>query len=195
LPRDREEAWRGAATPAAFEERRELSRALERLRADKADVGDDRSIALRLGPAGLWRLRLAQGSELRSLDPARYCARSALWSSATPIALDRHTKRQGAARLEEAAELTAESCIRLGLPRPARVRVHKHAAIAGAASAWPPGGAPAWTGWAQPKTLAHRPLFHATIEFSEPVRGPVILGAGRFFGLGLCLPVSAGEGT
>jgi CRISPR-associated protein Csb2 len=195
LPRDREEAWRGAATPAAFEEWRALSRALERLRADKADVGDHRPIALRLGPAGLWRLRLAQGSELKSLDPARYCARSALWSSATPIALDRHTKRQGAARLEEAAEITAESCIRLGLPRPARVRVHKHAAIAGAPSAWPPGGAPAWTGWARPKTLAHRLLFHATIEFSEPVRGPVIIGAGRFFGLGLCLPRSAGEGT
>jgi CRISPR-associated protein Csb2 len=27
------------------------------------------------------------------------------------------------------------------------------------------------------------------IEFAEPVAGPVLLGAGRFVGLGLCLPL------
>jgi CRISPR-associated protein Csb2 len=38
-------------------------------------------------------------------------------------------------------------------------------------------------------------LFHATIEFAEPVAGPVVLGAGRFFGLGLCIPAARGEGS
>jgi len=32
---------------------------------------------------------------------------------------------------------------------------------------------------------------HAVVEFSEPVRGPVIIGAGRFVGFGLCLPLDA----
>jgi len=30
---------------------------------------------------------------------------------------------------------------------------------------------------------------HADIQFAAPVRGPLLLGAGRYFGLGLCLPV------
>jgi CRISPR-associated protein Csb2 len=30
---------------------------------------------------------------------------------------------------------------------------------------------------------------HVTLEFDQEVRGPVLLGAGRFFGLGLCKPV------
>jgi CRISPR-associated protein Csb2 len=30
---------------------------------------------------------------------------------------------------------------------------------------------------------------HADIRFELPVKGPLLLGAGRYFGLGLCLPV------
>ena len=30
---------------------------------------------------------------------------------------------------------------------------------------------------------------HADIRFEAPVSGPLLLGAGRYFGLGLCLPV------
>jgi len=29
---------------------------------------------------------------------------------------------------------------------------------------------------------------HADIEFPAPVRGPVLIGAGRYLGYGLCLP-------
>jgi CRISPR-associated protein Csb2 len=181
-----EETWR-KDTPTGFEERRGLSRALSKLCVE----GD--FFELRLGAAGVWRLRPAQSSERKSLDSVRYCARAARWSSATPIALDRFPKSNGIERLNEAAALVADSCERIALPRPRRVGVHKHAAIEGAPSAWPAGGAPAWTGWARPKALANRPLFHATIQFAEPVVGPVVLGAGRFFGLGLCLPMARGE--
>jgi CRISPR-associated protein Csb2 len=31
-----------------------------------------------------------------------------------------------------------------------------------------------------------RPLTHATIEFRVPVRGPVLIGAGRYAGYGAC---------
>ena len=34
-----------------------------------------------------------------------------------------------------------------------------------------------------------RSLVHAVVRFPQPVRGPVVLGAGRFVGLGLCLPL------
>ena len=29
------------------------------------------------------------------------------------------------------------------------------------------------------------------VEFDEAVRGPVVIGAGRYFGLGLCVPIRA----
>ena len=36
---------------------------------------------------------------------------------------------------------------------------------------------------------APRVRVHADIRFESPVTGPLLLGAGRYFGLGLCLPV------
>ena len=33
-----------------------------------------------------------------------------------------------------------------------------------------------------------RPYFHVEITFAEPVRGPVVIGRARHFGLGLCVP-------
>ena len=35
---------------------------------------------------------------------------------------------------------------------------------------------------------------HTPAEFDQDVRGPVLLGAGRYFGLGLCLPVPHDRG-
>jgi CRISPR-associated protein Csb2 len=34
-----------------------------------------------------------------------------------------------------------------------------------------------------------RPYSHLVVEFSEPITGPVMLGRGRQFGMGLALPV------
>jgi len=190
VPRALEDEWRAAATPAAFAEANVLASAVARLPRDR-----DGAIEL-AEPSGrpgriFWRLREAPTPDLHSLKPDRYCMTSTVWSTATPIALDRFPKAQGATRLAEAAEIIARACANIGLPAPARVEVHKHSAFRGAPSAWPPGGAPRWTGWARPKALADRPLFHATLRFDAPVRGPLILGAGRFFGLGLCLPLGA----
>ena len=33
-----------------------------------------------------------------------------------------------------------------------------------------------------------RPLFHVDIVFPVPVRGPVLIGAGRYAGYGVCRP-------
>jgi CRISPR-associated protein Csb2 len=194
LPRDREESWKRAETPQAFEERRAFLRALDRLHVREQSEPDETVVELRLGPHGLWRLRYETDSELSTLDPNRYCASSRSWSTVTPVAIDRFPKAKDVVeQLQEAADLVAGSCLRIGLPLPKRVRVHKHPAVAGSPSAWPPTGAPKWTGWARPKSLANRPLFHATLEFAEPVTGPVILGAGRFFGLGLFLAIDIRE--
>jgi CRISPR-associated protein Csb2 len=110
----------------------------------------------------------------------------------TPIVLDRHLKQKGEARQQEAAALIAAACRNIGLPEPEAVVVDKHSAVEGAPSAYPSGKAPRWMTWRLPPSLASRQLTHAVIRFAEPVDGPVILGAGRFMGLGLCRPIGRG---
>lgn len=183
LPRAKEDAWR-APTLAAWEESRAFNAALASLH--RGDT-EDAAIDITLGAAGVWKLRRVTTYAQQSLRPHRYCGEARTWSSATPVALDRHLKADGEERLREADEVVRKSCERLGLP-PCEVRAHKYAAIRGAPSAWPPGGAPRWQNWARPASLKARPLMHATLTFKDPVRGPILLGAGRFFGLGLFLP-------
>lgn len=148
------------------------------------------------GRSGAYALMLSPSFEpppgRRSLDPALYTAQARHFASVTPIVLDRHPKGRGAARLDEMAELVAAACEHTGLPRPEHVRVDKHAAPQGVPSAYPSGDAPEWMRWRLPESLAGRLLTHAFIQFREPVSGPVLLGAGRFVGLGLCRPLGTG---
>jgi CRISPR-associated protein Csb2 len=39
-----------------------------------------------------------------------------------------------------------------------------------------------------------RQQWHVTLQFDRPVRGPVVLGAGRYRGYGLMVPLDGGEG-
>ncbi len=121
----------------------------------------------------------------RSLSPDPYLDVSRRWATVTPIVLDRHLKRNEDAEIRS---LVARSCEHAGLPRPNldRIRVGKHSAVLGAPPARPLVGEPPWTRWKLPKSLESRQLVHAVIEFEQIVGGPIILGAGRFTGLGLC---------
>lgn len=141
-------------------------------------------ISLRLPGGQVWRLRRDAMPDAKSLRPDRYVKEARIWSSVTPIALDRHPKAEG-----DIEAIISMACERIGLPQPMRVVAGKHAAISGAPSARPGVTSPEWTGWRLPAPLTGRRLTHAVIEFAEPVAGPVLLGAGRFLGLGLCLPL------
>jgi CRISPR-associated protein Csb2 len=122
----------------------------------------------------------------RSLDPAHYIAEARIWASCTPIVLDRHLKeRTNEAREQEIGRLLRQGCRNIGLPEPAEVAAGRHSALEGSPSAYPSGRAPPWMRWRVPESLGSRQLTHAVIEFAETVRGPVVLGAGRFAGLGL----------
>ena len=132
---------------------------------------------LRLSPAG--------ATTKRSLSPDPYVAAASVWASVTPIVLDRHLKRKDDL---EAREIIANACGNAGLPHPDidRIRIGKHSAIEGAPPARPLAGEPRWTRWKIPAPLASRPLVHVVIDFGCEIPGPVMLGAGRFTGLGLC---------
>lgn len=140
----------------------------------------------------------------RSLNPELYTRPGRTFATVTPIVLDRHLKENSEVRQEEIVGQIAAACRHIGLPEPERIEPKgakpylavfpgKHSALEGIPSAWGSRNAPSWTRWQLPASLASRALTHAVIRFAEPVVGPVILGAGRFVGLGLCRPVDGRE--
>jgi CRISPR-associated protein Csb2 len=152
----------------------------------KESTPSDRAFSISLSPT------FEPPASRRSLDPALYVQSSRTFATVTPTVLDRHLKEKGEARQEEIAAQIRSACRNIGLPEPEAIVADKHSAIKGAPSAYPSGKSPAWMGWRLPPSLASRQLTHAVIRFAEPVDGPVIVGAGRFLGLGLCRPL-AGE--
>ena len=153
------------------------------------DPGEERRVLVLEGVPLRQRQRLclspADAAARRSLSPDPYVKPANVWASVTPIVLDRHLKRKDDL---EARELVASACENTGLPRPDpdRIQVGKHSAVEGAPPARPLTGEPHWTRWKIPASLASRPLVHAVIDFGRKTPGPVMLGAGRFTGLGLC---------
>ena len=148
-----------------------------------------------------------------TLQPSRWTRASRLWKSVTPVILNRHpkpklpktirpnssvcvgdkcTEEEAKAIKEKYAQwrescrkIVRQSCAQLGLPEPVRVEP----SVASTLNGVPP--APAFVA---PKPRPNRPArfhIHAEIEFAEPVAGPLLLGAGRYRGYGLFLPVKS----
>lgn len=137
---------------------------------------------------GIWHLERQAAPTLASLRPARYCQLARTWASVTPVVLDRYADRDDPA--EEAATIAA-ACRNIDLPEPMEIEIHKHSALRCAPSAYPARGVahrPDWTFPASSK-LRQRPRRHVVLRFTEPVAGPVLIGAGRYQGFGLCLPL------
>jgi CRISPR-associated protein Csb2 len=179
----------------APDERTTLMRLLGRWEGERGDKGDDYAIELGtpsdLGRPVQIRIRRVEIPDKATLNVVRWCKPSRRFVTATPIALDRHpgNLRSNVERTAEKAAAEAESCIadaceRIGLPRPLNVCISLAPLLFGAQhvrqfAPWPPQSG-----------RARRARVHAEIEFSEKVCGPVLVGAGRYFGLGLCLPVA-----
>lgn len=145
-----------------------------------------RVLTLRGSPLrGPLHLSPAAEESKRSLSSGPYLKTSSRWATVTPIVLERYLKKNHDAEVQE---LVADSCKHAGLPRPnpEGIWISKHSAVEGVPPARPLPGEPPWTQWRLPKSLRTRQLTHAIIDFEEPVSGPVLLGAGRFTGLGLC---------
>ena len=109
-----------------------------------------------------------------ALQPETWTRPGRTWATVTPIVMPRFSRRG----LTE-ADVIAGACRDAGYPAPESVRVEKTSWFAGVPHVrsfirpTPPGRPP-------------RPLTHAAIQFPEPIRGPVLLGAGRHRGYGLC---------
>lgn len=141
-------------------------------------------------PDKAWTIRLAPDESpdpKQALRPSRWTKPSAIWASVTPIILDRHPKphfgKDPVAWHESCVKIIGEACQRIGLPVPVRIEVSPHSPL--------PGVPPAFA-FAAPAVRSGRPPrfhIHASLQFAEAVEGPLLLGAGRYRGYGLCLPI------
>lgn len=157
-----------------------------------ADQSDQSTIVLKLGSAeSLVLKRVVWGDDAGvTLWPRSWTRASRRWASATPVALDRNPGDlhdpdpiARARAFEAARDTVIDSVQRIGLPSPIEVDVVRSCVLPGTAK---PRSYPRFP------IDAHKPqrvLVHVRLVFDESVRGPVLLGAGRYQGMGLCAPV------
>ena len=154
----------------------------------------DRSVKLKMGHKGVVKMVRGQPPfALVSLRRGIWAQRSRFWASATPVALPTHpgdlsggTAHARAKAWARAEDAVAKSCEHIGLPRPLDVQVSFISPIRGT---YPAYDFPVFSqGRDRNRSIARR-LVHVSVEFAETVDGPMLLGSGRFTGLGLMRPV------
>ena len=144
-----------------------------------------RSVVSRLPGAPLAREASREGfgmlAPLPDTDPmlARYRGTGRWWSSATPVVLPGYDSLRGRPRPERSVGRLlrhagiAESLLeRATFERGKRLRGSGHP-----------------LSYRRPAHLARYPFVHLTLEWTAQVRGPLSLGAGTGYGLGLFVPV------
>ncbi|MCY4623050.1 MAG: type I-U CRISPR-associated protein Csb2 [bacterium] len=162
---------------------------------EREENGVEWPLHLRMGRAGDVRMaRTPPPHALVSLRQGVWARPSRWWTSTTPVALPVHPGdlRRGsptarAKAWDRAAEAVSRSCEHVGLPRPTGVRLSLTANLVGAR---PARDYPVFRQGRKDSAGVVRQLVHTSIEFAEVVRGPLLLGSGRFLGLGLMRPVA-----
>jgi len=107
-----------------------------------------------------------------ALEERTWTRPSSSWATVTPVVLDRPPKRASPERNMKAMLQSLEFA---GLPEPEKIEISGFSMFNGAP--------PAFT------VPVDKPRYHVFVRFREEVRGPVIAGRLRFFGLGLFRPV------
>jgi|YelNatPaOPRAMG01_1025707.scaffolds.fasta_scaffold11197_4 CRISPR-associated protein Csb2 len=106
---------------------------------------------------------------------------NAVWATTTPALFGKHPHKSAVGAGKDGGAVFQEACEMVGLPKPVEVNM-------GPSSAFE--GSPLARDFMVPKKFREYLKTHLLIRFAEPVRGPVILGSGRFAGFGVCKPYS-----
>lgn len=172
----------GIALPEEIprDHRRESLKALGRVRE------------LKLGQLGVWGIdpvmAMRPPLNLQAETWTAHPKGATTWATMTPIVFDQHPKSRGKAAYQaEVGAMIAQCCSRIGLPVPRDVIVSPVSAHLGVPSGreFP---------LLRRKDGTPRRHTHAILRFDEPVCGPVILGAGRYRGYGVCRPLNEPDG-
>jgi CRISPR-associated protein Csb2 len=159
--------------------RRSLESALRALREQ----------GLKLGPLGVWDLRPADsGLPKQALLPAAWTAAptgATQWATATPYVCDRHAKsKDKPTYYAELAEEIAHACRRVLAQPGANIKIEV-TSVSAHIGAPPSHAFPRL----ERKDGSKRRQTHAILTFDRPIVGPLLIGAGRFRGYGLCRPL------
>jgi len=137
--------------------------------------------------------RVVDDDPRTTLAPTTWTRFARRWATVTPIALDQNpgnllaldpaAAAQAAARAEA---IVARACEHIGLPRPAWMQIMRRSLFDAAPEAQ------RFMAYPRSGPGPKRVCVHAEICFEDPVPGPVLLGAGRYFGFGLCRPSGGG---
>ena len=111
-----------------------------------------------------------------TLQPRTWIGPASKWATVTPVVLPKFPRRG-----LQSEDVIATACVQAGYPEPIAVRVSGAPLLQGVPHSHsfrviPHDGCP-------PRQWAH-----AEIEFAGPLRGPVVIGAGRYCGYGACHP-------
>lgn len=113
------------------------------------------------------------------------------WCSVTPVALNRWPKHlsstdRGKREHDEKSvkEFIAAACEDSGLPTPIRVEFGNAPFVKGTDNA------SRFVPYVAGTSKTRRFLLHTRLTFGAKIDGPVLIGAGRFLGYGLCVPIA-----
>ena len=152
---------------------------------------------LKIGNRTICIFRQFGPQSMISLRQSTWSRRSRRWISITPIALPRHpgSLGKGSATTRAKAWKAAESaiissCEHVGLPCPSSIVISHSPFAQGSHTTanYPPFMQKGSNG-----DPIRRKLVHVSLVFAEEVKGPIMLGAGRFTGLGLMRPIPDGD--
>lgn len=184
------------------ESRRAVYRAIgnwEKSHAMDKTSGDDMAIKPGLKLGDLYVSRQVGPEPLISLRQGTWSRKSRRWISVTPISLPRHPGSLGrgsasarAAAWKEAESAIMLSCEHVGLPRPLKVVASNDPFTPGS---YPATRYPPFMQKSRKGDPIRRKLIHASITFEEMVSGPMMIGTGRFVGLGLMHPMPDDGGS
>jgi CRISPR-associated protein Csb2 len=174
-------------------------------------TGEPRKIELRLGHLGSWSGFVAEGGTLPlSLRQETWIEPSNKWASVTPVVLDRFPKfsrnDDRKAWEQEVREIVMLSCSRAGYPTPIAIDLDTTSWLVGCPRSYRKTrplrsadsharSAELGDGFPRIPTREGKPprlQIHVHLTFDCQVKGPVLIGAGRFLGYGFCRPILKG---
>jgi CRISPR-associated protein Csb2 len=164
------------------------------------DQGELVSTTLTLGAVGECILQLEdRDSRPVAMQESLWTGPARRWATVTPVVFDSHPKQRWnrqdpprvraerqAAYWREVEDIIRTAAERIGLPRPVEVLAQPTSLFVGAPHA-------RQMPLLQRKGGGNLHHTHAVVVFDQPVTGPVLLGAGRYRGYGLCRPLREDE--
>ena len=123
-----------------------------------------------------WTMEVAHDDHRRSLQETRLNGNADTWASVTPVVFDRHPRRN-----LTLSHVVADMCRDVGLPAPVNVETAPVGNWQGSADS-------RRHAFGKREYLGKNYVAHVRITWPRKVPGPMVLGRGRYFGLGMMLP-------